>query len=90
MTGRYLEVTFRKGKPFAAYLYLPRREGEKSVRTQEAGNGLLVDYAADGSPMGLEILNPGRVSFQDINKVLREIGLEPVAKEELAPVVGAA
>jgi hypothetical protein len=34
MKERYLEVTFRKGKPFAAYFYLPRNPGEKSVGTK--------------------------------------------------------
>jgi hypothetical protein len=32
MRGRYLEVTFRKGRPIAAYLYLPRRGSDKAVR----------------------------------------------------------
>jgi len=39
MRARYLEVTFRKGKPFAAYFYLSRNLGEKSVRTEKAGGG---------------------------------------------------
>ena len=29
----YLEVTFRNGKPMAAYLYLPRPTGAKAART---------------------------------------------------------
>jgi hypothetical protein len=36
MKERYLEITFRKGKPLAAYLYLPRRVGVKSARIVEA------------------------------------------------------
>jgi len=28
MSNSYLEVTYRKGKPFAAYLYLDRRAGD--------------------------------------------------------------
>lgn len=39
MKDRYLEVTFRKGKPLAAYLYLPRATGVKSARTEEAAPG---------------------------------------------------
>ena len=33
MQERYVEITFRKGKPLAAYVYLPRRVGVKSART---------------------------------------------------------
>ena len=33
MKRHYLQVTFRKGKPFAAYLYLSRRSGVRVART---------------------------------------------------------
>ena len=58
MKDRYLEVTFRNGQPLAAYLYLPRVRTEKSVRTENAGPGLLVDYDVDGRPLGIEITDP--------------------------------
>ncbi len=90
MTGRYLEITFRKGRPLAAYLYLPRREGDRSARTDDAGDGLVVDFAADGRPIGIEILAPGRVGARAINQVLRRLGIDELSQEELAPVVGAA
>ena len=48
MQERYVEVTFRKGKPLAAYVYLPRRVGVQSTQTMEAAPGILVDYAASG------------------------------------------
>ena len=31
MKERYLEVTFRHGRPIAAYYYLPRSADQKSV-----------------------------------------------------------
>ena len=34
MRDRYLEITFRKGKPLAAYLYLSRASGVQSLRTE--------------------------------------------------------
>ena len=58
MKDRYLEVTFRAGKVVAAYLYLPRRPGEKSWRTEKCGAGLLIDYGKDGRPIGIEITAP--------------------------------
>ncbi len=42
MKHSYLEVTYRKGLPLAAYFYLPLQDADKSVRTERAGGGLLV------------------------------------------------
>ncbi|MBM4063598.1 MAG: DUF2283 domain-containing protein, partial [Planctomycetes bacterium] len=58
MKHSYLEVTFRRGRPLAAYYYLPRRDGDSSVRTERASGGLVVDFAADGRPIGIEITAP--------------------------------
>jgi hypothetical protein len=62
MRERYPEVTFHNGKPLVAYLYLPRATGVKSVRTTEATPGILVDFAANDAPIGLEIPAPTRVT----------------------------
>lgn len=35
MTDVYLEVTYREGRPWVAYLYLPREKREKSYRSAE-------------------------------------------------------
>lgn len=48
----YLEVTFQRGRPLAAYLYLPRAPGDKSDHVKQADSGLLVDYTASSSPDG--------------------------------------
>jgi hypothetical protein len=85
MKERYVEITFRKGKPFAAYIYLPRRGGVKSARTAEAAPGVLVDYTASGEPIGLEITAPAHITAAQVNVVLKMLGLEAMAPEELAP-----
>lgn len=89
MKGRYLEVTFRRGKPFAAYLYLPRQPGARSARTEKLAEGVLVDYGADDRPIGLEILDPARVELGVVNAALSALGLEPVDPEDLAPLEAA-
>ena len=89
MQERYVEVTFRQGKPLAAYIYLPRRTGVKSARTVEAAPGVLVDYAASGEPIGLEITAPQRVTTAQVNGVLAQLGLPAMAPEELAPLYAA-
>ena len=89
MKDRYLEVTFRKGKPLAAYLYLPRSVGAKSTRTEEALPGVLVDFSASGEPIGLEIITLTSVTVSQINVVLSKLGLAAISPEELAPLQAA-
>jgi len=72
---RYLEVTFRNGKPLAAYLYLPRVGRVTVASTRDAGNGLKVDFDAAGTPVGVEITTPSIVSVAGLNAVL--MGLVP-------------
>lgn len=89
MSDRYLEVTYRKGKPFAAYLYLPRSAGVKSARTEKVAEGLVVDFSGDGSMIGLEITAPGRVSLDEINAALARFGQPRLSPTEHAPLVAA-
>jgi hypothetical protein len=84
--GSYLEVTFRHGRPLAAYLYLPRRARDRSARTRRAAPGLVVDLAADGRPIGIEITAPSRVTVTALNRVLRSFGLSPLTRADLAPL----
>ena len=89
MKDRYLEVTFRNGKLIAAYLYLPRRPGDVSVRTERQPDGLLIDFAADNRAIGIEIASPSRVSLDAINMALDYVHQEPATPEELAPLAAA-
>ena len=81
-----LQVTYRKGRPFAAYIYLSRRPGDKSVRTEEITSDLLVDYAEDGRPLGIEIVTPEAVPTEEILSVFDRLGLGRPADDELAPL----
>ena len=90
MQQSYLEVTFRAGTPLAAYYYLPRRAGEQCVRVEKHGAGLLVDLAADGHPLGIEIAIPKLVTVDSLNAVLEAYGLHPIDANELAPLNRAA
>ena len=86
MKRSYLEVTFRKGKPLAAYIYLPRAAGVKSARTETAGPGLLVDFSRQDEPIGIEITAPGTVRLDEINQIMKKFGLPELGPEELAPL----
>lgn len=89
MNEPYLEVTYRHGRPLAAYLYLPREPRDRSVRTEQVAPGLVVDFRKDGRPIGIEITSPGRVSLAAMNRVLRGLGLPPAKRADLSPLLAA-
>ena len=85
----HLEVTFRHGRPLAAYYYLPRGSKDKSYRTRRVEPGLVIDFRRDGKPMGIEILAPNQLTLATFNRVLRELGLPTLKRVDLAPLRGA-
>jgi len=86
MKGRYLEVTFQRGRALAAYLYLPRPSEARSARTEEVGGGLLADYDAAGAVIGLEITAPHQVTAEQINAALDRLGVPRISPDEVAPL----
>jgi hypothetical protein len=87
MTERSLQVTYREGKAFAAYLHLSHQTGEKSARTVPSADGLLVvDYAPDGKPFGVEITAPAAVPLDRLNRLLRDLGEPPMNEHDYLPV----
>ena len=89
MKHSFLEVTYRQGKPLAAYLYLPRESGDKSSRTVKVEPGLLIDFAADGRAIGIEITSPANVTLAGINVALAKANQEPLTSRDLTPLVAA-
>src|SRR5437867_3778232 len=90
MKSRYLEITYRKGMPVAAYFYLPRRDGDVSVRTESADSGFLIDYAADGRAIGIEVTAPKKVTLAAFNAALSKAGQEAVSADDIAPLLASA
>ena len=86
MKEAYLEVTYRQGRPIAAYMYLPRRSGDKSCRTAVADPDLVIDFNRQGAPIGIEITAPRKVTVTSLNRVLRGLGLPPVTRADIAPL----
>lgn len=87
MTERSLQVTYRKGSAFAAYLHLAHPTGEKSAKMVASPDGLLVvDYGATGRPVGIEITAPQSVSLERLNEVLADLGEPPMAEQDYKPV----
>lgn len=89
MKNPYLEITYRHGRPLAAYLYLPRSTSDKSRRTSKADPGMVIDYTEDGKPIGIEITAPSKVTIDDLNRVLAGLGAAALTSEDIAPLMAA-
>ena len=88
MNTPYIEITYRHGKPFAAYLYLDRKPGDKSVRTERHG-AWLIDFASDGRAIGVEFLEVGAVDLSALNQSLAKVRQSAVSIADLAPLSAA-
>ena len=86
MKDPYLEVTYHHGQPFAAYLYSQHQLGENSFKTSKANSGLIIDFSENGNPICIEITAPSKVTVDDINRVLENLGISRISSEELAPL----
>lgn len=84
MNESYLEATFRRGRPLAAYYYLPRDPKDKSYRTQRIEPGLVIDFRRDGKAIGIEILAPEKLTLAVFNRVLRDLGQPLLKRTDLA------
>ncbi|MBM4031670.1 MAG: DUF2283 domain-containing protein [Planctomycetes bacterium] len=87
MKHPFLEITYRKGKPFAGYLYLCERRPHARCRTEEIRPGVLVDVAQDGEVLGIEFLAPGSVTPEDVQAIARRLRGIEVPTEDLEPVM---
>jgi len=89
MNDSSLEVTFRHGRPIAAYYYLPRRSKDRSHRTRRVEPGLVIDFTRDGKPIGIEIIAPDKLTLAAFNRVLRELSFPVLKRADLAPLMAA-
>lgn len=87
--SRYLEVTYREGKPLAAYFHLPHQGSGRSVRCEEHETGLVVDFNEEGKPLGVEIIAPSHFSLENLNRILSLIQEEPAKPQDVAPLAAA-
>ena len=82
-----LEVTYRAGRPWAAYLRLPRDQPTSIESSEPIGHGLVVDYDAEGCAVGIEITSPELLDLGELSSLLERLGIDPkVAETELQPL----
>ncbi len=89
MKDIYLQVTYRHGSPWIAYLYLPRKKGEKSDRCVEVEPDMVLDINAEGKLIGIELVTPELVTLEAINGVLEDYGFQPLDASDLKPILAA-
>jgi hypothetical protein len=88
MSQPYLEITYRQGKPLAAYLYLNRLSGDKSARTERHGSWI-VDFAADGRAIGIEFTDLRTIDLSEVNRILAAAHHPAISGTDLAPLKAA-
>ncbi len=85
----YLEVTYREGRPYVAYLYLPSKPNEKRHKCRRVEPGMILDVNKEGKLIGIELTAPSMVTLDAVNNILKEYGLEPLKESDLAPLLAA-
>lgn len=83
-----LEITYRDRRPRLGYLHLsdPR---EKSEHSRRVSPEMVIDLNKKGEVIGIELLDPSRVTLEGMNKLLEEYGQEPLKETDLAPILAA-
>jgi uncharacterized protein YuzE len=73
----------------AAYINLPSRGSQKSFKTKRVEPGMVIDFNEHGEPLGVEIIAPRDITLAAINRVFRGLGLPPLKKSDIAPLLAA-
>ena len=81
-----LTIRYRKGEPYAAYLHLPGDSSQTVASTRRVRPGFVADFDADGTVLGVEIINPAATTRAEVLDVLRELNVSEVSEAELAPI----
>lgn len=84
-----LQMTYRNGKPVAAYIGLGRALGERCVRSEEVCPEIVVDFGADGRPLGIEVIDPISTTSDDLYGVFDTLGLRRPSPGSLSPLTAA-
>jgi uncharacterized protein YuzE len=84
-----LKVTYRRGRPIAAYVYLPRQVGDRVATTERLDAAVLVDRAADGRAIGIEIVDPSQCGPDRVMGILQSLGQPEVDRDDFQPLAAA-
>jgi hypothetical protein len=62
------------------------QRGTGAADRRRSQGRLVIDFTQRGKPIGIEITAPSRVTLQAFNSLLGELGLDPIAEAEFAPL----
>jgi uncharacterized protein YuzE len=85
--SRDLQLTFRGGRVLAAYLYFRRGPKITSARTKREPDGMIVDFDADGAPIGIEFIAPSKLTLAKVNGLLQSLGQSLGSADEFWPLI---
>jgi uncharacterized protein YuzE len=83
MTAPYLEISFRHGRPFAAYVHCAAPRPIAS--SCPLGHGLVLDLDQNGIVLGVEVTDPEHVTADLIVEAMRHHGVS-ITRADLAPL----
>ena len=91
---REIEISYRDGKAYAAYIPLadasdPVKARKRVYRSIPHEGGYVVDFARSGIPLGIEVTAPSTVTLARVNRLLASLGLAKVSRSVLRPLLAA-
>jgi len=82
-----LKISWQRGKPSAAYLYLCEIKPGAAVRTQRCGEAL-IDFDRSGAVLGFELISITNESIESLREILAKHGIETDAIADLSASIG--
>ena len=67
----------------AGYVYLPREKSDRVAESRMTEDGLVLDYAADGRLIGIEVPDPTKDAFEALLRLMKELHCEDPDRELL-------
>lgn len=91
---RDIEINYRDGKAYAAYIPLETAAARESARRRvyrsvPHDGGYVVDFTRAGVPVGIEVTAPTTVTLAQVNRLLTSLGLAKVTRAVLRPLLAA-
>lgn len=83
----YLTVSYREGRFQAAYLCIATPKGDRRVRTKRLSPSVLLDIDENEQPVGIEILSLESLTLEELNRLLRPFGVEPIEQKSIEPLL---
>ncbi|HEX8339651.1 MAG TPA: DUF2283 domain-containing protein [Tepidisphaeraceae bacterium] len=82
-----LQITYRNGKPFAAYLYVGG--GDRKVAKSRERGPVVIDFDADGNVLGVELHTITAATVEELKKELAAFRFNELSDNDLKPLLAA-